>query len=70
MKSPTTIVWGSTTIDPTSPSLFLKTSPDQFSRDEVRLNPPRDKDAEINCAKSIIDSGRSLFLEMTYKAAK
>lgn len=66
MKAPRPIV-SAMNIDPAAPSLFFKTAPAQFARDEVRLNPPRDASLEVQSAKRIIDSGRSLYLEMTNK---
>lgn len=69
MKAPTSIVLGAATIDPAAPSLFFRVTPACFARDEVRLNPPRDLSIELESAKKIIDSGRSLFLEMSGKVS-
>lgn len=68
MKTVASIVFGSATLDPTAPSLFSRTSPAQFSRDEVRLTPPRNVSIDVENAKKIIDSGRSLFLEAHNKS--
>ena len=69
MKAPASIVLGTMAIDPAEPSLFCRTAPAQFYRDEVRLDPPRDVSIELQSSKSIIDSGRSLYLEMSHRLA-
>lgn len=65
MKAPRSIVSAAMNIDPAEPSLFFKAAPAPFARDEVRLDPPRDISLEVQSAKRIIDSGRSLYLAMT-----
>lgn len=69
MNIPRSVVLGSVVADPSVPTLFGRTNPQYFGRDEVLIQPPRDQRSDLEKVKEIVESGRSVYLELATRPA-